>query len=218
MHIHHTLRDTVHIHISCATFEKKSRMTQFILLFHNLGSKIVTRMDFNSNKPAKEFIELTKLDDYEMYQYIQSGNTYVMTEEKLEKENIQFEKLYREKKTWFGLSKKTVTDLLIMPNQEFFYPHEFGSYLYLFTKQKRTKTDIENWLNKEFPSRFGHIDETFAGFANFMDEEDYLIATNHDLQHQFGVIGKKDKIDRIITEFKNANLSEFELENYENKR
>jgi len=50
-----------------------------------------------------------------------------------------------------------------------------------------------------------------------MDEEDYLIATNHDLQHQFGVIGKKDKINQIINQFKNANLSEFELENHENK-
>jgi len=58
-------------------------------------------MDFKSNKPATEFIGLTKLDGYQMYQYIQSGNTYVMTENKLEKENIHFEKLYRQKKTWF---------------------------------------------------------------------------------------------------------------------
>jgi len=57
-----------------------------------------------------------------------------------------------------------VTDFLIMPNQEFYYPYEIGSYLYLFTTHKRTKTDIENWLNKEFPNRFGHIDETFTGF------------------------------------------------------
>lgn len=193
-------------------------MIQFILLFHNLGSKFSTRMDFKSNKPATEFIDLTKLDGYEMYQYIQRGNTYVMSEEKLEKENIQFEKLYRQKKTWFGFSKKITTDLLIMPNQEFYYPYEFGSYLYIFTKRKRTKSDFENWLNNEFPDRFGHIDETFAGFENLMDEEDYLIATNHDLQHQFGVIGKKNKIDQIIKKFTSANLSEFELENYENRR
>ena len=192
-------------------------MTQFILSFHTLGSKIVTRMDFNSNKPATEYIELTKLDGYEMYQYIQSGNTYVMTEEKLVKANIQFEKLYRAKKTWFGLSEKTVTDLLILPNQEFYYPHEFGGYLYLFTKQKSTKADIENWLNKVFPSRFGNIDETFTGFENLMDEEDYLIATNHDLQHQFGVIGKKSKIEQIISKFKSAGLNEFELEKYEDR-
>ncbi|WP_452227589.1 MULTISPECIES: hypothetical protein [unclassified Lacinutrix] len=193
-------------------------MTKFLLLFHNLGSKIFTQAEFKSNKSATEFIQLTKLDGYEMYQYIQSETTYVMTEEKLKNENILFEKLNREKKTWFGLSKKTVTDLLIMPNQEFYYPYGFGSYLYLFTKRKRTKTDIEDWLNKEFPSRFGHIDERFSGFENLMDDEDYLIATNHDLQHQFGIIGKKDKIDLIIAEFKKANLSELVLKNFENQR
>ena len=175
-------------------------------------------MDFNSEKPATEFIELTKLDGYKMYQYIQSGNNYVMTAEELETKNIKFEKLFREVKTWFGLSKKNVTDFLIMPNRDFYYPHQFGSYLYIFTKENRTKTDFENWLNKEFPSRFGHIDETFSGLQNLMDKDDYLIATNHDLQHQFGVIGKKSIVDQIISKFKNANLSEFELEDYEETR
>lgn len=206
------------MNLECLGMNKKTKMTQFILQIQSLGSKIITRIDFKSEKPATEFIELTKLDGYGMYQYIQSGNTYVMTEEKLEYENIQFEKLYREKKTWFGLSKKTVTDLLILPNQEFYYPYEFGSYLYLFTKQKSTKIEIENWLNKEFPKRFGHIDETFSGFKNLMNEDDYLIATNHDLQNQFGVIGNKNIVDQIITKFKNAELNEFELENYQETR
>jgi hypothetical protein len=193
-------------------------MTNFILLFKSLRSKLITRIDFNSKKPATEFIEQTKLDGYKMYQYIQSGNNYVMTAEELEMKNIKFEKLLREVKTWFGLSKKTVTDFLIMPNKSFYYPYEFGSYLYIFTKQDRTKADFENWLNKEFSSRFGHIDETFTGFENLMNDEDYLIATNHDLQHQFGVVGNKNIIGQIITKFKNANLSEFELEDYEEKR
>ncbi|MDT0559542.1 hypothetical protein RM697_12835 [Ichthyenterobacterium sp. W332] len=192
-------------------------MTNFILNFKSLGSKLITRMDFNSEKPATEFIELTKLNGYKMYQYIQSGNNYVMTAEELEMKNIKFEKLLREVKTWFGLSKKTVTDFLIMPDKSFYYPYEFGSYLYIFTKQNRTKVDFENWLDKEFPSRFGHIDETFTGFENLMDDEDYLIATNHDLQHQFGVVGNKNIIDQIITEYKNANLREFELDDYEEK-
>ncbi|MEE9363409.1 MAG: hypothetical protein V3U92_12500 [Cellulophaga sp.] len=74
-------------------------MTQYILQFQNLGSKIVTRMDFNSEKPATEFIELSKLDGYKMYQYIQSDFTYIMPIEELEQEKIHFEKLYRKKKT-----------------------------------------------------------------------------------------------------------------------
>lgn len=190
-------------------------MTQFILQIKSLDSKIITRIDFNSEKPATEFIELTRLNGYKIFQYIQSGNNYVMTAEELEKKNIQFEKLFREVKTWFGLSKKTVTDFLIMPNDDFYYPYEFGSYLYIFTKQDRTKIDFENWLDKEFPRRFGNIDETFSGFENLMNKDDYLIATNHDLQHQFGIVGEKNIIEQIITKFKNEKLSAFELEDYE---
>ena len=87
--------------------------------------------------------------------------------------------------------KKTVTDLLIMPSKHFYYPYQYGSYLYIFTKKDLNKNNFENWLNMEFPSRYGNIDETFAGFKNLMSEEGFLIATNHDLQHQFGVMGKK---------------------------
>ncbi len=41
------------------------------------------------------------------------------------------------------------------------------------------------------------IFKILIGLENLLDEEDYLIATNHDLQHQFGVIEKKGKIDQI---------------------
>lgn len=190
-------------------------MTQFILQFKNLDSKITTRINFDSKKTATEFIEKTKLNGYKMYQYIQSENNYVMTAKELEMKNIQFEELSRKVKTWFGLSKKTISDFLIMPHNSFYYPYEYGSYLYIFTKQDTKKVDFENWLNKEFPCRFGDIDETFTGFENLMNNEDYLIATNHDLQNQFGVIGNKNIIDQIITKFKNANLNKFELEDYE---
>ena len=174
-------------------------------------------MDFKSSNPATDFIDLSKLEGYLMYQYIQGDNTYVMPMEKLERESVEFERLYREKKTWFGFSKKTVTDLLISPNQEFYYPHEFGNYLYLFSKYRRTKSEIENWLDKEFPSRFGDIDETFIGLTELLDEEDYLIATNYDLQNQLGLIGKGDIVDIIIEKFRNENLNEFELGDYENE-
>ena len=49
-----------------------------------------------------------------------------------------------------------------------------------------------------------------------MNPEDYLIATDHDLQHQFGVIGEDDKISKIITKFKNTSLKSFDLE-YKNE-
>ena len=203
-------------------FDKPIKMKQFILLFHPLSTTEEVRIDFKSEKPASDFIELTKLDGYNVYQYIQSDYSYNMPIEELELENIGFKKLYREKKTWFGLSKKTVTDLLIEPKTGFYYPYGYGNYLYIFTKKEIKQSEFEKWLNKEFPSRFADIDETFAGFnsefLNLMNEDDYLIATNHDYQEQFGVSGKADIIDKIISKFEKANLNEFELEKYVRKK
>ncbi len=193
-------------------------MKQFILHFHPLGTNEKVRIDFKSEKPATEFIELTKLDGYKMYQYIQSDHTYNMPIEELELENIGFKKLYREKKTWFGLSKKKVTDFLIEPKNEFYYPYGFGNYLYVFTKQEINHTEIEKWLNKEFPSRLTDIDETFAGLnsevLHLLDEDDYLIATSHDYQEQFGLSGKASIIEPIISKFNELNLDEYEVEKY----
>jgi len=136
----------------------------------------------------------------------------------LESENIGFKKLNREKKTWFGLSKKTVTDLLIEQQNGFYYPYGYGNYLYLFSKQKIKLTDFENWLNKEFPSRFVDINETFAGFnsefLNLMNEDDFVIATNHDYQEQFGLTGKAKIIEQILSKFNDLNLAEYETEKY----
>ncbi|PHR87938.1 MAG: hypothetical protein COA80_18470 [Leeuwenhoekiella sp.] len=194
-------------------------MKQFTLLFHPLSTSEEVRIDFKSEKPASHLIEQTKLTGYNVYQYIQSDFTYNMPIAALEFENIGFKKLYREKKTWFGLSKKTVTDLLIEQQNGFYYPYGYGNYLYLFTKQEIDISKFETWLNKEFPSRFGDIDETFAGFnseyLNLINEDDYIIATNHDYQEQFGLTGKKEIIEQIISKLNEMALQEYEIENYE---
>ena len=74
-------------------------MKRFILLFHPLSTSEEVRIDFYSEKPATEFIELTKLEGYRMYQYIQSDYSYNMTIKEIELRNIRFKKLSRQKKT-----------------------------------------------------------------------------------------------------------------------
>lgn len=197
-------------------------MKRFILLFHPLSTSEEVRIDFYSEKPATEFIELTKLEGYRMYQYIQSDYSYNMTIKELELRNIRFKKLSREKKTWFGLSKKTVTDLLIEPKNEFYYPYSYGHYLYIFTKKEINQSDLEKWLNKEFSNRFADIDETFAGFnsefLNLMNEDDYLIATNHDYQNEFGLTGNVEIIEQVVSRFNEMNLEEYTVKRYARHR
>lgn len=193
-------------------------MKPYTLLFYSLNTNEEVHIGFKSKKTASDFIELTKLDEYQVYQYIQSDYTYNVPIEELESENIKFKKLYREKRTWFGLSKKTVTDLLIEQQNGFYYPYDYGNYLYLFSKQKIDQVDFEKWLNKEFPNRFAEIDETFAGFnsdfLNLMNDNDYIIATNHDYQEQLGLTGKMEIIEQIISKFNNLNLAEYETEKH----
>ncbi|WP_338759294.1 hypothetical protein WAF17_11460 [Bernardetia sp. ABR2-2B] len=194
-------------------------MNQFILLFHPLSTSEEIRIDFKSSKPASDFIELTKLDGYKVYQYIQSDYTYNMPIEKLESKSIRFKKLYREEKTWFGFSKKIVTDLLIEPKNGFYYPYSYGNYLYLFTKHDIDQSEFEKWLNKSFPNRFADIDETFTGFnsefLHLINEDDYIIVNNHDYQEELGITGKTEIIKQIITKFNDLNLEQYEIEKYE---
>jgi len=190
-------------------------MNQFIIHFHSLKTNEKTRIDFKSEKPSSDFIEMAKLKGYCIYQYIQNDYTYNMSIPDLKNENVEFEILQREKKTWFGLSKKIITDFLIKPKKDFYYPYQYGHYLYIFTKKEIDKTEFENWLNKEFPNRFGDIDETFTDFDKLLNKDDFLIATNHDYQYQFGVIGKRDLIERIISNYKTEKLKDFEIESYD---
>lgn len=202
-------------------FERELKMKQFIILFHPLTTNVEVQMDFKSEKPVTECIELIKLKDYKIYQYIQNDYIYNMSIEELESKNIGFKKLYREKKTWFGLSKRSVMDLLIEPGNGFYYPYSYGNYFYLLTKRKIEQSDFEMWLNEEFPNRFNDLDATYSGynskFLNLMDNDDYLIVTSHDYKNHLGVTGNSEIIKQIISKFETLKFDEYEIEKHERR-
>jgi len=148
-----------------------------------------------------------------IYQYIQSDYSFTMSIEELEKKNISFIKLEREVNTWFGLFKKKVTDLLIEPNEGFYYPHSHGYYLYIFTKHKINKTEFLDWLNKNYLTK--DIDESFTEInsenTDLINKDDYLLVTNHDLQQHFGIYGNENIINQIISKLNKLNLTGFEI-------
>ena len=198
-------------------------MKEFILLFHPLGSNETIQVSFRSKEPAVDFIELSKLEGYNMYQYILGDFTYNMPVEDLMKDEIRFTRILREQRSWWGLYKRKVTDILIEPRIGFYYPYEFGNYLYWFTKQEAViESELLDWLNKQFPDRSTNIDDTFAGFNShrlqMLHEDDYLIATDHDHQQQFGVAGRNEIINAILSRFKSSDLTEFEMETYVHNR
>lgn len=187
---------------------------RYIILFHPIGKEESVRIDFESDKTETEFYEKLKIEDYEIYQFIQEEFKYNMEESELEEEKIEFLSLKREKKTWFGFSKKVVSDLLILPKKEFYYPYQYGHYFYLFTKRKINKNNFENWLNLYFPERFSDFDETYAGLnkdqLELMDEDDYLVITNYDYQKEFGLIGNSKIIENLTEKLRKLNLKSFE--------
>ena len=141
-----------------------------------------------------------------------------MEPSELEENDVKFKFLKREKKTWFGLSKKMVSDLLIYPKNGFYYPYQYGHYFYLYTKHDVKDLEFENWLNAQFPDRYGDFDETHAGintkYVQLLNADDYLIVTNHDFQEEFGITGSININQQILKKLKDLNLSEYAAEEY----
>jgi len=192
-----------------------------IVLIHTLGQQEKCRLDFETEIPVTEIFEQLKLDGYKIYQVILDDNQYIMPQSDLVRQEISFDRLERVKKTWFGLGRKIVTDILIYPKSDFYYPYEFGNYTYLFSQHDYSKEQIDSWLNNQFPNRWADLDETYAGFntesVELINPQDYLLITNHDYQTEFGIIGNQTITDKILDIFRQMDLSKFEEEIYKHK-
>jgi len=185
-------------------------------LLHPIENSETIRIDFQTELSETDIYEKLKLSDYGIYQFIENDFLYNMEQPELDAENIEYYKLKREKKTWFGLSKKLVTDLLIKPKNGFYYPYEYGHYFYLFTKHKINPTEFEKWINNAFPNRFADFDETYAiGFDNnfeLLNADDYILITNHDYQRDFGISANEvisNKLLKILKEVDNHKEQRF---------
>lgn len=190
------------------------KQKEYIALLHPIGQINSFRIDFESEIEPKEIYQKLILEGYRIYQFIQEEFKYIMEENELAESGIEFHSLEREKKTWFGLSKNKVSDLLIFPKNGFFYPYQYGHYFYVFTKHKLEGKEFEKWLNDKFPKRFSDFDETYAGFnkdqVELMNRDDFLLITNHDYQKEFGLIGESEVIEKLLMKFRQMNLESYE--------
>ena len=180
----------------------------FIAIFHGLFCKESTRIDFDSELDETAVYEKLKLEEYKIYQFIHHDFLFNMDIPELDIKDIDYDKLARKKRIWFGLGQKTVYDILIRPREGFYYPHQYGHYFYLFSKHRIDAGKFEDWLNANFPDRFGDYEDFLVnGISNdfnLLNPEDYLLITNHDFQKQFGVAGKKEIVERLIERLTNT--------------
>ena len=166
-------------------------MRNIIALLHPIEKKETIRIDFQTELLETDIYEKLKLPEYGIYQFIENDFLYNMEQSELDAEQIKYYELKREKKTWFGLSKKTITDLLIQPKNKFYYPYQYGHYFYLFTKHKVNPTEFQEWINIMFPCKFADFDDTLFMGTNenfeFLNKDDYFLITHHDYQRDFGI-------------------------------
>ena len=87
-------------------------MINITTLLHPIEKNETIRIDFQTELLETDIYEKLKLSGYGIYQFIENDFQYNMEQSELDAENIQYHELKREKKSWFGLSKKTITDLL----------------------------------------------------------------------------------------------------------
>ncbi len=172
------------------------------VLLHPIEKTESVRIDFETELNETDVYESLKLVDYKIYQFIQNDYLYKMKMNELDSENIKYHKFKREKTTWFGLFKKSVTDILIHPKSGFYYPYDFGHYFYLFTKHKININDFENWLNLHFSNPFADFDKCWGigvskGFK-LLNKDDYFLITNHDLQSDIGITASEIVADKLL--------------------
>jgi hypothetical protein len=192
-------------------------MIDISILLHPIDKKETVKIDFQTESQETDVYEKLKLPTYGIYQFIDSDFLFNMDKSELDAQKIQYFELKRKKRTWLRLAKKTEKDLLIVPKNGFFFPYQYGYYFYLFTKEEIKPVDFEKWISKFFPNRFADFDESFAiGFDNdikLLNEDDYILITNHDYQKDFGICGNEqiiNKLEKKIFEFDNVDIERFE--------
>ena len=135
----------------------------YIALIHPIEEEVKRRIDFNSEITPRDIFEFLKLQDYKIYQYILPDYQFVMSLDEMKKRNIRFDTFEKEVSTWFGLGKKIEKELLIYPQEGFYFPYEFGSYFYLYSTKDVQRDEFIEWMDDQFPNRFADFDDTHAG-------------------------------------------------------
>ncbi|MER2996652.1 hypothetical protein [Pontibacter populi] len=190
----------------------------YIALFHPVGEEVKTRIDFDSEIEETLVYELLKLDGYSIYQFILPDYQYVMSFDELSELGVKFKLFKKERKTWFGLSKKIEQELLIYPKDGFFYPYQYGSYFYLFSREEIKESDFIRWIEEQFPKRWVDFDDTLAGLNSktikLLHQSDYILVTNHDYQKEFGVVGSKEVCATLTAKLRQGAFESFETEEY----
>ena len=182
-------------------FSQNNPIKNFIALFHQLGSNKSFRIEFKSDIEEADVLNVVKLDEYKLYQLIHHDFLYNMEPSELDLEGIKYDRLYREKTSWFGLKRKPVSDILIHPHKDFLYPYQYGHYFYYYTKHKLEANQFKEWLNDEFPKRFDHFDELLGYNDNDLTliyPDDYVLVTNHDYQKEFGIAASEEIVTNLI--------------------
>ena len=194
----------------------------YIALVHPIEEDVKTRIDFDSEIAETTVYELLKLEGYEIYQFILPDYQYLMPLSELGEQGIRFELFEKEKNTWFGLSKKVEQELLIFPKDGFFYPYQYGSYFYLYSKEEIKTSEFIDWMEKQFPKRWADFDDALAGLnsnsINLINKTAYILITNHDYQKEFGLVASKETCTALIDTLKHAGFDSFEVEEYVQNR
>ncbi len=187
-------------------------------MFHPVGEEVKTRIDFDSEIEETLVYELLKLEGYSIYQFILQDYQYVMSFDELSELGVRFKLFKKERKTWFGLSKKIEQELLIYPKDGFFYPYQYGSYFYLFSREEIKESDFIKWMEEQFPNRWVDFDDTLAGLNSktikLLHQSDYILVTNHDYQKEFGVVGSKEVCATLTAKLRQEAFESFETEEY----
>lgn len=191
---------------------------EYIVMLHDLEKNNSLRIDFDSKKKPNNVIKGLRLKNYKLCQFIQNEYLVEISENELTEKKIRFDILPRTKRTWFGLSKKEVNDILIVQTNEFMYPYIYGHFVYYFSKHEIGKPEMQSWLSEITPNLFGGLDDIYSAMNNYstklINNDDYVIVTNHDHQNQFGISAISNILELIRVNIEGLEVDHIEYDEY----
>lgn len=193
----------------------------YIILIHPIEDELKTRVDFDTELGEEALYDYLKLEGYKVYQFIRSDFHYLMSNDELKALNVKFATFDKKVKTWFGLDSKIEQDLLIYPKEGFYYPYQYGWYLYLYSKADIGSDEFINWLNEQMPYTNKDFDNSYAGL-NYktlkpLHDDDYILVTSHDYQRDFGITASKEITKKLVDRIKEADFEALDIEQYVQK-
>ncbi len=174
------------------------------------------RVDFSSPQEPPYFFKLFKLGTYSHLEYVPHESQALTTRETID-EQINLTVIRQEHRRFWGLLRKQVEDVVVLPDQDFYFPFDFGYHYLLYY---RAPLSFKEMLAKV--TTLARVTENMEGLATgnhsqtqtLVTENSFVLVMGYDYASDMALIMQEEETDQIIKRLQELQLANFEIEKY----